>query len=82
MARFPREMDRWTHAICDACWEKQRLLPLDRQLSLCVRLPRSVRIARRRPMPMPCCYCGEAAWSGRFVNQDPDEARCNGRHKR
>lgn len=59
------EDSRWTHAICDPCWNKRE----------------PSRVASRvTTFPDErCCVCGEPTNSGIYFRADPAELKCEGR---
>lgn len=58
---------KWTHAICDECWEKKEP---DRE---------PTRLVEEFRHKEPCCYCGKSQKSGIFVRGDPTITPCNGK---
>jgi len=59
-------MSRFTHSICDDCWDKQHPLKP------------SIRMKHR--IIDTCCFCSKKHSSGIFVRQDPADMPCNGVH--
>jgi len=59
-------MSKWTHAICQDCWDEQNP---DRQ---------AVRVVLGELER--CCYCLEDTASGIYVRADPDTTGCEGVH--
>lgn len=60
-------MGRWTHAMCEACWEEGNP---GREPWRAVEGPRE-----------KCCFCGEETRSGIYVRGDPSELPCKGEHE-
>lgn len=64
-------MSRWTHAICDECYEteseKDDALP-----------EKPVRL--RYPSKEDCCFCGQQTESGIYIRKDPAQVKCGGSH--
>jgi len=61
-------MSRWTHAVCDDCWN--RVQP-DREPHRFVEDARQIEV---------CCYCAEFTLSGIYQRQDPSLVGCGGNH--
>lgn len=57
-------MSKWTHSICDTCWNKQNDF----------REPSRLREAP----PEVCCYCGVEHASGIYRRENPDGLKCQG----
>lgn len=57
-------MSRWTHAICEACWNKRNP---DRQAARVV-----------DTSPTECCFCGSPTGAGIFVRESPENVLCKG----
>jgi hypothetical protein len=57
-------MSRWTHEICDACWETQH----GQREPMRIVDPREVE----------CCFCGTKNKSGIFVRANPLDIHCGG----
>ncbi len=58
-------MSRWTHSICEDCWnEREPLEP--------VRLKPEIRQAES------CCYCGQTHTSGIYIRDNWAFTRCRG----
>ena len=60
-------MSKWTHAICQPCWEQRADTSEPFRLTVCP--------------PEPCCFCGVSTDSGIFVRADPRPLRCQGIHE-
>lgn len=64
-------MSRWTHAICDPCFEER--YP-DRE-------PVRLKYAGQPEEPAElCCFCGRVTVGGIFVRADPLTVACKGNH--
>jgi hypothetical protein len=59
-------MSRWTHSICEACWNKKNP---DRQ---------AVRAVYTEQERQVCCFCLQAHQSGIYVRANPADLPCNG----
>jgi hypothetical protein len=59
-------MSRWTHSICQDCWDKKNP---DRQ---------AFRLASVGHDEEKCCYCGKPHTSGIYVREDPAQVPCGG----
>lgn len=59
-------MSRWTHAVCQHCWETR--FGGD---------PHRVVVDTARET---CCFCGIETRSGIYVREDPSNLRCRGHH--
>lgn len=64
-------MSRWTHAICDPCWDKH----------YSPRLPVRLNVTGNADEPAElCCFCGRVTLGGIFVRADPSAVKCKGEH--
>ena len=61
-------MSKWTHNICDNCWDKRNSI--------------SIPVKIIEPDEEPCCFCGKLSKSGIFVRHDPTDKilSCKGQH--
>lgn len=59
-------MSKWTHTICDVCWDV--LVPGRRAT-------RMIDVERET-----CCRCGEETVSGIYMRADPGTLLCKGNH--
>ncbi len=64
-------MSRWTHSICEACWNRREP---DRE-------PVRIREEFRDEQAEPCCFCGKGHASGISVREDPALVACQGKHE-
>lgn len=55
----------WTHAICVACWDKER--------------PERKPVVAFNNPPETCCWCGAETGAGIYVRHDPKALRCQGK---
>jgi len=55
-------MSKWTHAICDNCWDAQSDMP---------------PVKMKNPDTEICCFCGAETKSGIYIRCDPAEIACH-----
>jgi hypothetical protein len=65
-------MSRWTHSICDPCWDRERRETWGDPT-------RIVRSHRKKEI---CCFCRRENQDGIYVREDPksDKVLCGGDH--
>ena len=61
-------MSRWTHSICDSCWNIKE--PIREPVHI---MHGEIEI---------CCFCGKETRSGIYVRYNPEELSCKGNHKK
>lgn len=59
-------MSKWTHAICDDCWDKKN-----------PERPSPRRASGDREI---CCFCAMGTNSGIYIREDPAKLKCERVH--